>query len=128
MENEEINKLTNVWLKFKDNKRIFFKDLKEENIPKARGCYVVYNRENKPIYVGRTIRLKDRLETHHRKNSGSSSFRDKIKEKFNFNNEEQITAWVEENCSVIYIEIESQEEEHRFEHFLIAILNPELND
>jgi len=125
---ERLRSLYNIYLSFKDRERIPFIKIQEQIIPKKRGCYIIYDNEDRVAYVGRTKDLRARFNTHHRRNSGASSFRNKIKKKFDFDTEEQITEWIGEKYSVIFIEIENQKEERRFEHFLIALLNPYLND
>ncbi len=127
MANEDIEKLYNIYLNFKDNPKISFSIMKRHTIPKNNGCYIIFDKEGKSIYVGRSKGLRSRLNEHRRSDIMASSFRRKIKRKYSFDREEEITNFISKNCSFIFIEIDEKEVK-RFEHFLIALLNPELND
>ena len=43
--------------------KVFNSDFKK-NIPKSPGVYIFYNKENKPLYVGKAVNLKNRVSSY----------------------------------------------------------------
>ena len=125
---DRLNQLYSVYLSFKDKEKISFKFIKRGIINPKRGCYIIFDKDGKSIYVGRSKSLRGRINQHRKSDSIASSFRRKIKKKYRFNTEEEVTNFIGENCSFIFIEIDDPKQEKNFEHFLIALLDTELND
>ena len=127
-EEERLKKLLSIYLSFKDNQKIIFKKSIRKKITKKGGCYIIFDKKGEGIYVGLSKGLRGRIHEHKRSDSVASSFRRKISKKYNLKTKEEISKFIDNNCSYIFIEIEDNKERKNFEHFLIALLNPELND
>jgi len=109
--------------------RYRFADASSRDIPKEPGVYVIYDKRTKAIiYVGRSKNLKRRLlGDHMRGNVRGSQFRRALGRNFTLSSEDEITSYIQKNCSFQFMALESFEEIVRLEHFAIAVLGPILN-
>jgi len=95
-------------------------------VPRKLGLYIIYNVKNEIIYVGKTNDLRRRLFQNHRTdNIKGSHFRRAISQDYGFRKEEEISKFVGENC--LFQFHETREDQSLLEHFLIAMLHPQLN-
>jgi excinuclease UvrABC nuclease subunit len=106
-----------------------FFDASSQDVPKAAGVYVIYDkRMNSTIYFGRTKNLKRRLlGDHKRGNVKGSQFRKALGRNFTLKSEDEITRHILKSCSFQFMPLEEFEEIVRLEHFVIAVLGPILN-
>jgi excinuclease UvrABC nuclease subunit len=106
-----------------------FADASSQDVPKAPGVYVIYDkRTDAIIYAGRTKNLKRRLlGDHKRGNVRGSQFRKALGRNFTLNSEDDITSYILKNCSFQFLPLEEFEEIVRLEHFTIAVIGPILN-
>ena len=92
------------------------------------GVYAISDSSGLVIYVGRSGRLRNRLLGDHR--SGDvigSQFRRALKESRGLASEKEITLYITSNCSFKFLEVANLEEQIRLEHFVTAVVGPELN-
>jgi hypothetical protein len=92
------------------------------------GVYAISDKSGTVIYVGRSGRLRSRLLGDHR--SGDvvgSQFRRALMEGRSLTSEKEITLYITGNCSFKFLEIANLEEQIRLEHFITAVVGPELN-
>lgn len=98
-------------------------------IPNAQGVYLIFDKIlGKNIYVGRSGNLKRRLLQNHKQgNIKGSQFRKALSQYFKLDSENKITEYILSNCSYKYLALKDFEEMVRLEHFVTAIIGPELN-
>ncbi len=98
-------------------------------IPKAQGVYLIFDKSlGKNIYVGRSRNLKRRLLQNHKQgNVKGSQFRKALSQYFKLDSESKITEYILNNCNYKYLALKDFEEMVRLEHFVTAIIGPELN-
>ena len=96
------------------------------NIPRKRGVYLIYNRENKIIYVGESNKLKVRLLSDHISGElkiSTSTFRRKLtREPYHLKSGNEMLNWIKENCLFCWTEIEDKDLCHLVESLLITYL------
>jgi hypothetical protein len=104
-----------------------FRDVPSHYVPGMAGIYVIFNERNEIIYIGRTRNIKRRLLVNHRRgNVRGSQFRRALMQNYDFNDEREISNYIEK-CTFKFKEIEDSVERIRLEHFATAILAPTLN-
>jgi len=97
-------------------------------IPEQPGIYIIFDRAGQPCYIGQSGNLRRRLLVDHRKGNGKSNvFRRKLARLKRLDSEPAITSYIVENCSLRFLEVESEWERLELEHFATAILAPVLN-
>ena len=92
------------------------------------GVYAISDKSGAVVYVGRSGRLRSRLLGNHR--SGDvvgSQFRKALKKTRGLASEKEITLYITGNCSFKFLEVATLEEQIRLEHFVTAVVGPELN-
>ena len=106
-----------------------FADASSQDVPKAPGVYVIYDkRMDVIIYAGRTKNLRRRLLSDHKRgNVEGSQFRRALGRNFTLKSEDEITTYILENCSFQFLSLGEFEEIVRLEHFTIAVIGPILN-
>ena len=104
-----------------------FRNATSNEVPDKAGVYLILNEHGKVVYVGRTKNLRRRLLGDHRRgNVRGSQFRKALMHNHGFENEEQVSKYVEQ-CAFKFNEIDDAEERIRLEHFATAVLSPILN-
>jgi len=94
--------------------------------PKKGGVYIVWE-ENRHIYVGKSSNLKNRICGNHLSgNKRGSTLRNKLLKK-RFSDENEVSEYLRDKCSIQFIEIEESSYRSFFEHFVISVLKPEYN-
>jgi len=100
----------------------------DADIPERPGIYVIYGIAEQPYYIGQSGNLRRRLLVDHRKGNGKSSiFRRKLARIKQLESERAVTSYIVEKCSLRFLELESEWERLKLEHFATAILSPVLN-
>jgi hypothetical protein len=98
------------------------------DIPERPGIYVIFDCAGQPCYIGQSGNLRRRLLIDHRKGNGKANiFRRKLARLKRLDSEPAVTAYIVENCSLRFLELESEWERLGMEHFATAILAPVLN-
>jgi len=98
------------------------------DIPERPGIYVIYGGAGQPYYIGQSSNLRLLLLVDHRKGNGKSSiFRRKLARIKQLESEPAVTSFIIEKCSLRFLELESEWERLKLEHFATAILSPVLN-
>jgi excinuclease UvrABC nuclease subunit len=97
-------------------------------IPERPGIYVNYDGSRQPYYVGQSRNLRRRLLIDHRRGNGKANiFRRKLAHLKCVESEPAVTLYILEKCSIRFLELESEGERLKLEHFATAILSPVLN-
>ena len=90
--------------------KVFNSDFKK-NIPKSPGVYIFYNKENKPLYVGKAVNLKNRVSSYF------SSIKHSIKTK----------SLVSKICFVDFVVTKNENDSFLLENNFIKNLKPKYN-
>jgi len=97
-----------------------------KNVPRKRGVYLIYNKEDSIIYVGESNKLNVRLLSDHISGElkfSTSSFRRKLsKSPYNLKSGEEMLKWIKQNCLFSWTEIEPKDICHLVEALLITEL------
>jgi|TARA_B100001971_G_C18099082_1_gene487795 hypothetical protein len=102
--------------------KIEFKQLKELDIPKQQGVYIIKNIEkNEIFYVGKSKNLYNRIIKAHIKGELPSSLREKLNKK-GLSNEKELGEYLENNCLFVIKHIEDFDINNLVEDLLISIL------
>jgi hypothetical protein len=100
----------------------------DAEVPERPGIYVIFDGSGQPCYVGQSGNLRRRLLIDHRKGNGKANvFRRKLAHLKRLDSEPAITSYIVENCSLRFLEVDSEWERLEIEHFATAILAPVLN-
>jgi excinuclease UvrABC nuclease subunit len=98
------------------------------NVPELAGIYAIYDGGEYPCYIGQSRNLRRRLLVDHRKGNGKSSiFRRKLSRVRRLEDELAVTAYICQKCAFRILQLESERERLRLEHFATALLSPVLN-
>jgi len=101
-------------------------DNKLKNIPEIPGVYAIIE-EDRYLYVGETMDLRERLRKHGRANISNSRFHELLLKKRNIISKEDRKKFVLDRCSFKILEVkEAKEYRKSLEKFSIAVLKPEL--
>lgn len=87
-------------------------------VPNTLGVYVVYNKENEPVYIGDSTKLQSRWYAGHL---------NEHKQKKNADDSYKLATEFEEGCTVRYIKMESEETAAALEAHLILTEKPLVN-
>lgn len=106
-----------------------FAEASSRDVPEKPGVYLIYDKRVKAIiYAGRTKSLRRRLLSNHKRgNVEGSQFRKALKQDLALKSEKEITTYLLKNCSFRFIVINEFEEIVRLEHFITAVVAPNLN-
>lgn len=121
--NEQVNQLLT-------GKEFWWKDIDRllwQNIPEKPGVYTVIE-GNRYIYVGQSESLKERLRKHGRGNISNDTFNKKLHKIRRIEEKKDRIKFVEDRCFFKFLEVKKGKSLDNLEHFIIAVLNPELND
>jgi len=121
--NEQVNQLlTGKEFWWKDMDRLLW-----QNIPEKPGVYTVIEGD-RYIYVGQSKSLRERLRTHGRGNPGGDTFNEKLHRIRHIEEKKDRIKFVQDRCFFKFLEVKKGKGLNNLEHFIIAVLNPELND
>lgn len=98
-------------------------------LSRSLGVYVIFDKRSKEvIYAGRSKNLRRRLLSDHRRgNIDGSQFRKALGLSIGTGNEEEISEYIQKNCSYRFLKLNNFEDTVRLEHFITAIIGPVLN-
>ncbi len=103
--------------------KIKFENVDWKDVKNESGVYVIFEGD-RAIYVGESGTLRTRLRKHGNGNTSNDTFNAKLKNKRLLDKEARIKL-IRENCFFIW---RLENNRKHLEHFMIAALNPELND
>ena len=100
------------------------------NFRDVPGVYIIYNKaDERVLYVGESGELRRRLFGDHMAgNRRGSAFRRALSRWEKMKEEQKISHYITQNCSFKALAVQDKLQRKRFEHFIIAVLNPTLND
>jgi excinuclease UvrABC nuclease subunit len=130
--NEIIAKYSKTLIDLIFSEEVRFSPSMGENLPRAAGVYRIFKLEEgqkASMFVGKSVDLRRRVHNNHHIGSRDVSIlRTKLLRQNSFRNELQVTKFFHRSCAVQYILIPDTRYRNLFEHFAIAILEPEFND
>ena len=113
------------------SEKLDFGNALKNNLAKSSGVYRVVDRsdsQQKTIYIGQAKNLQRRVFRNHYAGSAKvSTFRKKLI-KYAVADETTISDYLRKCCVVQLIVIEDKPERIGFEHFAVAVLQPNYND
>lgn len=113
-----------------EGKKFWWKDMNNllwKEIPEKPGVYVIITGNNH-IYVGESTNLRNRLQIHGRGNINNDTFHKKLFKKELISKKEDRKKFVHDRCCFKFLEMGKEKDRKNFEHFTIAVVNPDLND
>ena len=106
---------------------IFFDRFKPSNIGKDEGIYVIFNSEEKALYVGRTKNLRRRLSTNHlHGNKSTARLKKYLVEDISMSDitdYQTAKEWIKKNCYFKYIKRSDFRERGKIEGMLSFLLD-----
>jgi hypothetical protein len=106
------------------DKALWAKVSSPADFPKKQGIYIIYNKNQEIVYVGKGKNLYRRINDDHRsgdKDGTTSTFRRKIFKKQGVAFGQTMRKWVDNNYDFSYLEIENSDMCHLVEALLISI-------
>jgi hypothetical protein len=99
--------------------------------PYKPGVHRVFRGSSEPsenVYVAETTNLAERIYQHLMANRRASTLKDKLITRGGMRNEDAVKHFLRQECAVQYVVVPDEKERIGFEHFAIAILQPQFND